>query len=282
MDDTNAVLDAAGVERAALLGTGTGGQVAMAFAATYPQRTTSLVLANAYARSPRAPDYPWGAPNELQRRLLDQYENWGGTDQIALLGPSVTDDSRVRDWWSRYQRLAASLGTAITWRRTSQGTLCRAGREFLATVLFTDIVGSTERVAEIGDCRWTDLLAEQDAVIRRQFDRFRGREVDASGDGFFAAFDEPARAIECACAIRDASQRRGLEIRAALHTGECEVREAGIAVHIGARVVAKAYPGEVLVSSTVKDLVAGLRFAIAVPTRSRAFQAEKRLFEVQQ
>jgi len=130
----------------------------------------------------------------------------------------------------------------------------------LATVLFTDIVGSTARAAELGDARWMDLLARHHALVRRQLDRFRGQEIDTAGDGFFASFDGPLRAIRCACAIRDSVREVGLEIRSGLHAGECEVSDGkigGIAVHIGARVAARAEPGEVLVTSTVKDLVAG-------------------------
>jgi class 3 adenylate cyclase len=130
----------------------------------------------------------------------------------------------------------------------------------LATVLFTDIVGSTAKAAELGDRRWRELLAEHQARVRLQLARFRGRELDTAGDGFFASFDGPARAIRCACAIVDSLRDLGLDVRAGLHTGECEQLEGkvgGIAVHIGARVAAEARPGEVVVSRTVKDLVAG-------------------------
>jgi pimeloyl-ACP methyl ester carboxylesterase/class 3 adenylate cyclase len=130
----------------------------------------------------------------------------------------------------------------------------------LSTVLFTDIVGSSERAAALGDRSWRELLERHHLLVRRQLGRFRGREMDAAGDGFFASFDGPARAIRCAHAIVDAVDKLGLEVRTGLHTGECELidgKVAGIAVHTGARVAALARPGEVLVSSTVKDLVAG-------------------------
>jgi pimeloyl-ACP methyl ester carboxylesterase len=130
----------------------------------------------------------------------------------------------------------------------------------LATVLFTDIVGSTDRAAELDDRRWGQLLDSHHNTVRRELDRWRGREVGTAGDGFLATFDGPARAIRCACRIRDAVQTLNVEIRAGLHTGEVELRGddvAGIAVHTGARVAALAGPSEVLVSSTVKDLVAG-------------------------
>lgn len=130
----------------------------------------------------------------------------------------------------------------------------------LATVLFTDIVGSTERAAAMGDRRWGDLLEAHYAMIRRECTRFRGHEIDTAGDGFLASFDGPARAIRCACAIVEAARRQGVEVRAGLHTGECELvggKLRGIAVHTGSRIAGMARPGEVLVSSTVKDLVAG-------------------------
>lgn len=130
----------------------------------------------------------------------------------------------------------------------------------LATVLFTDIVGSTQRAAELGDRAWRDLLERHDALVRRELDRGRGREVDTAGDGFLATFDGPARAIRCAQAIAERVRDLGLEVRSGLHTGEIELagdHVRGIAVHIGARAAALAGPGEVLVTSTVKDLVAG-------------------------
>jgi class 3 adenylate cyclase len=131
----------------------------------------------------------------------------------------------------------------------------------LATVLFTDIVGSTGHLAELGDRKWRDLIDAHDRTIRRQLERFNGREVGTRGDGFVATFDGPGRAIECGCAMRDAVRALGLEIRVGLHTGEIEIREdkeiAGVAVHLAARVEQHARASEVLVSSTVKDLVAG-------------------------
>jgi class 3 adenylate cyclase len=135
-----------------------------------------------------------------------------------------------------------------------------ADERVLATVLFTDIVDSTRRAAEMGDRDWHALLDAHDAVVRSQLARFRGREVNTSGDGFLAMFDGPQRAIRCAMAIRDAVRTLGIEVRAGLHTGECEIRGddiGGIAVHIGARVSALAGPNDVLVSSTLRDLVIG-------------------------
>jgi pimeloyl-ACP methyl ester carboxylesterase len=136
----------------------------------------------------------------------------------------------------------------------------------LATVLFTDIVESTERAAAIGDRKWRELLESYQSVVREQLGRFRGREIDTAGDGFLASFDGPARAIRCAAAVRERSRSLGMEIRAGLHTGECEVmgeKLGGIAVHIGSRVAGKAAPGEIVVSQTVRDLVAGSGLSFA-------------------
>jgi len=156
----------------------------------------------------------------------------------------------------------------------------------LATVLFTDIAGSTEKAAALGDRSWRELLEKHHAIVRRELGRFRGRELDTAGDGFLAAFDGPARAIRCAGAVIDAVQPLGLEVRAGLHTGECEVlgdKLTGIAVHIGARVAALAAPGEILVSGTVKDLVAGsgLRFGGRGAHPLRGVPGEWQLFAVE-
>jgi pimeloyl-ACP methyl ester carboxylesterase len=156
----------------------------------------------------------------------------------------------------------------------------------LATVLFTDIIGSTERAARLGDQRWRDLLEHHHALVRRELGLFRGREIDTAGDGFLAAFDGPARGVRCACAIADGVRSLGIEVRAGLHTGECETmgdKLGGIAVHIGSRVAALAQAGQVLVSSTVKDLVAGsgLGFQDRGIHPLKGIPGEWRLFEVQ-
>ena len=155
----------------------------------------------------------------------------------------------------------------------------------LATVLFTDIVDSTRRAAEMGDRDWHALLDAHDAVVRSQLARFRGREVNTSGDGFLAMFDGPQRAIRCAMAIRDAVQALGIEVRAGLHTGECEIRGddiGGIGVHIGARVSALAGPNDVLVSSTLRDLVigSGLEFEDRGAHELKRVPGEWRIFAV--
>ena len=156
----------------------------------------------------------------------------------------------------------------------------------LATVLFTDIVGSTDTATRLGDRRWAEILDAHHRVVRRELERFRGREIDTAGDGFFATFDGPARAIQCACAIREAVRTTGLEIRAGVHAGEVDVADdkvTGIAVHIGARVGAAAGAGEVLVSRTVTDLVvgSGIKFEDRGEHQLKGVQGTWRLFAVQ-
>jgi class 3 adenylate cyclase len=156
----------------------------------------------------------------------------------------------------------------------------------LATVLFTDIVGSTAKAAALGDRAWADLVRRHHSLVRTLLDRFRGRELDTAGDGFFAAFDGPARAIRCATTIGTSVRDLGLEVRAGLHTGECEIvgeKLGGLAVNIGARVAAEAQPGEVLVTSTVKDLVAGsgLEFQDRGVAELKGVPGDWRLYAVQ-
>ncbi len=157
----------------------------------------------------------------------------------------------------------------------------------LSTVLFTDIVGSTRRAAELGDSAWRRLLTSHHELVRRELARYRGQELDTAGDGFFASFDGPARAIRCGCAVVEAVRELGLEVRAGLHTGECEQvdgKVGGIAVHIGARIAAEAEAGEVLVSSTVKDLVAGsgITFSDRGSVELKGISGDWRLYAVEQ
>jgi class 3 adenylate cyclase len=159
-------------------------------------------------------------------------------------------------------------------------------RRVLATVLFTDIVGSTAKAAELGDAAWRELLDRHHSLVRRQLARHRGDEIDTAGDGFFASFDGPARAVRCASEIVEGVKELGLEVRAGLHTGEVELLDGkvgGIAIHIGARVSAEAKPGEVLVSSTVKDLVAGsgIEFSDRGTAELKGVPGEWRLFAVE-
>jgi class 3 adenylate cyclase len=333
-----AVLDAAGSERAAVVANGTGGLWAIFFAASYPNRVSSLVLDGCYARLARAPEYPCGVPAEvLEQALARVYEAfYRHGDPIELGGlryqaPRALDDPVFMSEYKRHyrnaitpatQRAEAALNafadvrpllsavqapTLVLYRTgdrwigephaaylseqiagsqlvglPGEDNMIVAGdsdsdldeiEEFLtgarhvpdtdrvlATVLFTDIVGSTDRAAELGDRRWRDVLDSHDRVVRRQLQRFNGREVNTAGDGFLATFDGPGRAIQCACAIRDAVRALDIEVRIGLHTGEIEVRGddvAGMAVHIGARVAALAAASEVLVSGVIPSLVAG-------------------------
>ncbi|GAC1657121.1 MAG: adenylate/guanylate cyclase domain-containing protein [Candidatus Dormibacteraceae bacterium] len=189
-------------------------------------------------------------------------------------------------WWSNPLQITAEIRRFVTgiWERGEWDVI--ESDRVLATVLFTDIVGSTAKLAELGDRGWRGLLEQHHAVVRRQLQRFSGREIDTAGDGFFASFDGPARAIRCATTIVSMVRDLGLEVRAGLHTGECEVvdgKVSGIAVHIGARVAAAAEPGEVLVSSTVRDLVAGsgIRFRDRGVVELKGLPGDWRLYLVE-
>jgi pimeloyl-ACP methyl ester carboxylesterase len=330
-DDLRAVMDAAGVERAAILGFSEGGTMAMMFAAQHPERTSALVLYGTWARLLRAPDNPDGVePEELERfgRLV---ERWGSGAGLGAWAPSRRDDPRLRDWWARLQRQGASPSVARTLfssyadldarcllgsihvpslvlhRRGDRMVPIGLGRQIaeripdarfvelegedhlyfvgdtealldeiedhltgtrrgprpqrvVTSVLFGDLVGSTVAAAEQGDRRWTEQLAAFQDVVRRHTERSGGWLVGFSGDGYLATFDGPARGIGAAVAIREGLARVGLEVRQGLHTGEIELLDddvAGIAVHLAARIMGLADAGEVLVSSTVRDLVVG-------------------------
>jgi pimeloyl-ACP methyl ester carboxylesterase/class 3 adenylate cyclase len=190
-------------------------------------------------------------------------------------------------WWVDSEEIAREAERFLrgVWDRGEWDVI--ESDRVLATVLFTDIVGSTAKLAEVGDRRWKEVLRQHHALVRRQLVRFSGREIDTAGDGFFASFDGPARAIRCACAITEGVPELGLGVRAGLHTGECELVEGkvgGIAVHIGARVAAEAAPGEVLVSSTVKDLVAGsgIGFSERGAVELKGVPGQWRLYSVDQ
>jgi pimeloyl-ACP methyl ester carboxylesterase/class 3 adenylate cyclase len=340
MADVLAVMDAAGVQRAALMGVSEGGPMSVLFAASHPQRTAALVLCGSYAKRAWAPDYPFGWKDDKWDAVLGGMErSWGtrrGVD-LAMWAPSIADDERLAEGAAAYFRAAASPGAALAVMRMNREidvrgvlpsvrvptlivhrtqervidvenarymarripgaklveldgidhmpwigdseAIVQEVEEFLtgqrhapdiervlATVLFVDMVESTERAAALGDRRWRELLESYQSTVRQQLANFRGREIDTAGDGFLAAFDGPARAIRCAAAIRDASLTLGVQNRAGLHTGECEImgeKLGGIAVHIGARVAGKAAPGEIVVSQTVKDLVAGSGLSFA-------------------
>jgi class 3 adenylate cyclase len=331
MDDLRAVMDAAGSEKAVLLGAGSpGGQLSAVFAATYPERVQALVLQNTWPRVVEAPDFPWGDPVERwHRKVREARNNWGSREfqknELRKYFPSYVDDPVFEQWHVNHERLAASPGAAAWFMRVlmetdirevlpaitvptlilchtrwrdgcmyiaeripncevvelpgpdvsvyaepaipaeverfiSEGRIDTAPERVLTTVLFTDIVESTSRAAEMGDLRWRELLEAHHATVRAQLARFSGREIRTTGDGVFATFDGPAKAIACANKMIDALDDLGLDIRAGIHTGEVEVvggRVEGIAVHIGARIAAEADPCEVLVSSIVRDLAAG-------------------------
>jgi pimeloyl-ACP methyl ester carboxylesterase/class 3 adenylate cyclase len=334
MDDVRAVMDAAGSQRAALVGVSEGGPMSMLFAATHPERTEALLLIGAEVKEEQTDEWPWGegTREEFDSWMRELPERWGRALAADRFFPEDPDPEATQRWFGRLQTasmtprdaiafmsmamdidvrdvvpsvrvptlivhrvddpichvenarfLAANIPEAryvelpgnlhIPWAGSGGDEILEEIREFLtgvrespepdrvlATVLFTDIVGSTERATQLGDRRWREVLEAHHSAVRRQLERFRGRELDTAGDGFLASFDGPARAIRCAGAAIEAVRRLGLDIRAGVHTGECEVvgdKLAGIAVHIGARVAGRAGPGEVLVSSTVRDLVAG-------------------------
>jgi pimeloyl-ACP methyl ester carboxylesterase len=336
MDDVRAVLDATHSSRAALIGVSEGGPMSLLYAATYPERTSALVLYGSYARRAWAPDHPFGVTSERMQGILETFErDWGTSVAMEIWSPSMLGDEAYKEWRATYLRLAASPGAAISVMRMNMeidvrhvlsaigvptlilhrtgdrltpvdqarhmakdirgaklvelpgldhtpwvgdaDTLLDEIEEFLtgirhgpepdrilATVLFTDIVGSTKRAVELGDREWRVLLEQHYAIVRRQLARFRGREVNIAGDGFLAIFDGPGRAIRCAVSICYQVRSLGIDIKAGLHSGECQVegsKVGGIAVHIGSRVAGIAKPGEVLVSSTVKDLVVGSNIA---------------------
>ena len=332
IDDARAVMDAAGMERAAVFGCSEGATLAAYFAAAYPNRVSHAVLYGCFPRMrPDPPDYPWGYDDEVFDMWFEGVrEAWGEGLMLIVLAPSLLNDEWEREWWAGYERASMSPRSVLTLMQANldldmrevlplvrvpslvlhrdgdalpieggryvadripdarfvelQGDdhwpwvgdpeqVCDEVEEFvtgrrqapesdrvLATVLFTDIVASTQRAADLGDRRWTELLDEHERLFRRELERHRGREVNTTGDGFLATFDGPARAIRCATSAAEEVRRLGLEIRAGIHTGECELRGddvGGIAVHIGARVMGEAGTGEVLVSSTVRDLTVG-------------------------
>jgi class 3 adenylate cyclase len=331
-EELTAVLDAAGVEQAAILAMFDVGPMAIGFAAANPDRTAALILANTSARHLAADDYPIGIPSAVAEALrAAMEEHWGTEELVRLLVPSRADDQRFCRWYAKLQRAIASpqtvqaflhasysvdarpllpqvqAPTLVLHRRQFQLVPIEHGRylaehlrgarlvelpgadgplvwetpelaldviqEFLtgahrtvepdrllATVLFTDIVGSTQQAGQLGDQRWRELLELHDQAARRWVETFGGRLVKSTGDGILATFDSPARAIRCAAALAEDLGELGIQLRAGLHTGEIELRHGdvgGIGVHIAARVMAAAAPGEILVSRTVHDLVTG-------------------------
>ena len=358
MDDVRAVMDAVGSQRAALFGVSEGGSMSVLFAATYPERTSALVLYGTIAKGWLVDDTSGALTREQDEASDDKWrKGWGGPVSIEGLAPSVAHDERFRQWYAKFLRLSAGPTTVINLLRmysqidvstilptihiptlvlhrtadlaieVEQGrylaehipgakfvelpgedhlwwvgdteAIVNEIEEFvtgtrsvttadrvLATVLFLDIVGSTKHAFALGDAGWHTVLDGYYATVRKELARFRGNEIDTAGDGFFATFDGPARAIRCACAIGDAVKPLGIEVRSGLHTGECELiggKVGGIAVHIGARVMSKAGASEVLVSRTIKDLVAGsgIQFKDRGLHSLKGIPGEWRLFTVQ-
>lgn len=332
MEDVRAVLDAVGSRKTAVLAAQEGCGMACLFAATYPERTTALVLFQPASKG--AGDDPGEAlatEEEWGRDLPNLRERWGtreySDELLAEIAPTLAASEEERVWFANWTRVGASPAAAYALNRIYAETdlrdvlpavrvptllLYRGGHmegparnvqeripdarlvripgddewgiflspeipveierflggadeaaepeRVLVTLLFTDLVDATARAAELGDSAWRDLLTRHHGVIRREIARYRGREVDTAGDGLFATFDGPARAIRCADAIRTGLGDLQLDVRLGVHTGECELvgdKPAGIAVHTGARIAAAAAAGEILVSSTVTDLVAG-------------------------
>ena len=341
VDEIRTVMNAAGMESAAVFGESEGGPAAALFAATYPQRTTALILYGSLLKGkPSEADFAeFGlSPEEVAAKWSDMervLDDWGKGGVLDLLAPSIAGNRAARLGFATFERAAVSprmaRGILASYREIditgildtiSAPTLVlhrrddwidiRAGRyiaahiggarfvelegtdhayftqdsdaildemerfltgghtaaepdRVLATVMFTDIVDSTARAAELGDARWRDLLERHDALVRERVDAAGGRVIKSLGDGALATLPGPARAARCAEDLLRDSEALGLHLRAGVHTGECEAIGddlGGLAVHIGARVAAQAAPGEVLVSGTVKDLVtgSGLRF----------------------
>jgi pimeloyl-ACP methyl ester carboxylesterase len=356
MHDVQAILDKVDCKQASLFGVSEGGPMALLYAATYPQRTSAMVLYGSYAKRSWAPDYPFGWNDEQWERALNDIEQHWGTPEALTISMRAPDAGKeYAERAASYFRASASPGAAAAITRMNReidvrhvlpathlptlivhrtgdrvidvqharylahhipgakltelpgevhtpwlgnrDELLSAVEQFLtgktrthepdrllATVMFTDIVGSTERASVLGDKRWRGLLEAFYARVREVLQLYRGREISTVGDGFLAAFDGPARAIRCAGAIREAVRALGLDVRCGVHTGECELVGkdlAGIAVHIGARVSALAGSGEILVSQTVRDLVAGsgLSFNERGKHRLKGVPDEWRLFE---
>jgi class 3 adenylate cyclase/pimeloyl-ACP methyl ester carboxylesterase len=332
MDDLHAVLDAAEVDRPALLGISEGGPMSLLFAATFPDRVQSLVLYGTAARfTMELPDFPWGWTPDFVAKLRCLLENyWGeGRNADALFGEAA-DMPGVREMTGRFERASANpamaamlieaaaeidvrniLGTIGTrtlvlsrpgdrivpieasealaaampnaqFRALPPGAhaafdiddslatetlnfVCgplnpSTSERVLATVLFTDIVGSTEQLSKQGDSRWRHQLDVHDQIVDRSLSRYGGRRAKHTGDGIFAIFDGPTKAALCGLDLVPALATRGIHIRAGIHTGECQQRGdewSGMAVHVGARIGALAGPGELLTSRTVRDLSAG-------------------------
>lgn len=331
-DDLKAVMDDAGIERATLIAASDGGPLAILFAATYPDRTNSLVLINTYSRRISSPDHAPALDPEMYQGFVDQVaEHWGEPVAIELLAPGSASDPQFRQWWAASLRASMSpaaaramvamnaaidvrealpavhVPTLVIHRSGDRATPVEGGRflaehiegarllelpgdehffwmgdsdfvlgeiarfvtgqkqgpvsnQALASMLFTDIVSSTRKAAELGDRDWAALLKTHDGIVGAEVARYGGREIKHTGDGSLSVFEGPARAARSWLTISSRLRDIGLEIRGGLHTSEVEMTDGdvrGLGVHIAARLMGLASPGELVASSVVRDLSAG-------------------------
>jgi pimeloyl-ACP methyl ester carboxylesterase/DNA-binding winged helix-turn-helix (wHTH) protein/class 3 adenylate cyclase len=357
MEDVHAVMNAVGSERAVLIGVSEGGPMCSLFAATYPERTTALVMIGTYAKRIKDEDYPWGVSQQEREAFFElMRRDWGKPVGIEARAPTLAADEEFRSWWATYLRMGASPGAAVALTKMNaeidvrdvlptirvpslvihrRGDLClkvEEGRfvarlipackyvelegvdhlpfvgdqtqildeieEFLtgmrgataydrvlATVMNIKIVNPQIEAEERGAEDWHDLLERSHIYVRRQLDLFKGREVSYDENGVLATFDGPARAIRCALAITESAKRLGVRVKTGLHTGECDVlgeKYGGVAVELAQKIAAESGLGEILLSRTVKDLVAGsgLQFEEYGKKDFSDIQGEWRLFKV--
>jgi class 3 adenylate cyclase len=356
VSDWGVVMNAMGLQRAAVFGTTDAGLLATMFAADHPERVQALVIFESAPRLIPSPNDSFGVDLDTMQRITDALRDVDLEEHVAIVAPRRKDEPGFSSWFRRYNRTASSgippgevLQAQVDWDATDRLSeviaptliLHRRGNSVLpiessrawvaampaarlveldgtgtaiysddvdpiadeieafltgtrplprrdrvlATVLFTDIVDSTGRAAALGDRAWRELLDRHHRVLREHLARFGGREMSTAGDGFLATFDSPRHAIACAMAVRDAVEAIGLVIRAGVHTGEVELTNddvQGIAVHIGARVSSLAGPGQVLVSSTVRELVvgSGIEFEDRGSHVLKGVPGEWRVFEV--
>jgi pimeloyl-ACP methyl ester carboxylesterase len=334
-DDIRAVMDAVGLERAAMFGSSEGGNMATVFAAAHPDRTSHLILFGCFARRAPAPDYPWAPAAAERKRWIDGLrDDWGKGADVSQIAPSRANDAAFVEWFARLERFAASPSSGVLLARLNTDIDVRAvlpairvptlvlhrhgdrdanieegrylaahipGAVFaelegddhlfwtertaeiadriedfltgahvsapaettLATILCTDIVGSTARRAALGDAAFDRVMLAHDGAVRAVLRRFHGSEINTTGDGFLAGFDTPGRALRAAIAIQQAAAPLELHIRAGIHTGECNKAGgvlSGIALNIAARIAALAGADQVLASRTVADLAIGAGF----------------------
>ena len=332
MDDVRAVMDAVGSERAVLFGVSEGGPMCSLFAATYPERTSAVVMFGTYAKRIKDDDYPWAPTIEQRNHFFEVVRgDWGQPVGIEERAPSMAGDEEFRNWWAEYLRMGASPGAAVALTKMNseidvrsvlplirvptlvmhrRGDIClkvEEGRfvaaqipgaryvemdgidhlpfvgdqdavldeveEFvtgvrfagehdrvLATVMHVKIIDHADEAKRRGETDWQRLFQRSGEYIRRQLDLFKGKHVAYDETGVLAAFDGPARAIRCATAITESANRLGIQVRTGLHTGECDVigdTYGGFAVELAKRIAAESGEGKILVSRTVKDLVAG-------------------------